>query len=789
MFPRLLCTPGFYYRWLLFLLIFSGVPAPVKATHIVGGEMNYRYLGGSLYEIRLTVYRDCYNSTTEFDNPASIGIFDSNNNLVGSVTPFITDQQAVPNAINTPCLDPPENVCYEVAHYVFNTSLAPRPGGYVIAYQRCCRNGTIINLNNVQGTGATYFATIPDPSLATVNSNPVFNSWPPTFICQNAPFTYDHSATDPDGDSLVYEICTPFAGADVNNPMPQPPNSPPYSTVIFEPPFSLSNVFGGTPLVINPQTGLLQATPASTGQFVYGIRVKEFRNGVYIGETVRDFQVNVVPCLRITVASIFSPTIVCGSLTAEFSNTSYNAATYIWNFGDPGSSNDTSSLRDPNYTYPDTGDYTATLVAYSGIDPLCNDTAYGLVHVYPVFNTAYAVSNTRCTPDFLFTDQSYGIGGNANFWSWSFGDGSTATIQNPAHSYVQPGTYDVSLISSTDSACLDTTRGTVVVLQVPEASFNTVLDTCAQELAIQNLSQYASSYYWDFNDLQASVEEQPVHHFNGPGTFLITGIARSDSGCTDTSSVLLEVPPLPSAGFNHTVQPCDSVVSFSNSSQNGVSYFWNFGDGENSAEMSPVHNYSIAGSVPVQLIAESVHGCTDTLDQTIFFVSYKEARFDYSLDSCSGLMHFGGVTDNAVYYHWDFGDGDTSSQKNPIHLYAENGEYYVVLTVNNETSCHDSIGKMTVYESPEGEKVFIPNSFTPNADDHNDIYRISIFRPCDTYQFMVFNRWGQKVYETEDAANASWDGTFEGREVEEGVYVYILKGNETERKGAIYLVR
>ena len=361
------------------LLIFSGISS--FASHIVGGEMNYKYLGNGKYKITLTVYRDCFNGRAPFDNPASIGFFDDRGNLINSIQVNISLQQSVPNAINSPCIDPPTNVCYELAQYIFTTNVPVGTGACTIAYQRCCRNYSIINMADVQGTGATYTAVITDPSIAPINSNPVFNDWPPTFICKNAPFTFDHSATDPDGDSLVYELSYPYLGADIIEPMPDPPGSPPYSPIIFLPPYSLNNPFGGTPLQINPKSGIMKATPFTEGQFVYGITVKEFRNGIYIGETRRDFQINVVSCPAFTVASIFSPTIACGNLDAHFINNSFNASTYKWSFGNSLTVNDTSSEKDPAYLYPDTGDYIVKLIAFSPYDSLCNDTAEGVVNV------------------------------------------------------------------------------------------------------------------------------------------------------------------------------------------------------------------------------------------------------------------------------------------------------------------------------------------------------------------------------------------------------------------------
>lgn len=778
----------FRYIWLVcFFLLVGNVVA--VATHIVGGELNYRYQGNNVYDIQLTVYRDCFNGQAQFDDPASIGIFNSSNALVASALVNISSQQIVPNAINTPCLIPPSNVCYEVAIYSFATILPPVAGGYQLVYQRCCRNSTIINLANVNSTGATYIATIPDPAVASVNSNPVFNNWPPTFVCEDAPFTFDHSAFDYDGDSLVYELCLPLRGASPSDPAPQPPNNPPYQPVTFQPPFSLTNLMGGTAMTIDRNTGLLKATPNQGGQYVYGVCVKEFRNGVYLGETRRDFQVNVVPCPMITVASIFSPTIVCGSLTAEFTNNSYNAATYRWNFGDPTTTADTSSSPSPAWTYPDTGVYVTTLIAYSGIDSLCNDTVTGIVKVYPVFNADFSIVNNHCSPYFEFRDQSYGIGGVADFWSWNFGDNQTASIANPAHTYTLPGNYEVILIASTDSACLDTIRRVVSVLQNPIAGFNTGLDTCAYTLELSNTSLFANNYYWNFGDSNADTLRHPVHHYQQSGSYTVQLLAVTDSGCTDNKVINLTIPPLPEARFTYSVPPCDSLVSFSNLSDNAISYRWNFGDGDVSVDPAPIHVYEKAGSIPVELIAVSPYGCLDTIINEIFFISYKEAGFNMRMDTCSGLLHFEDVTRNAVLYHWDFGDGDSSSLMHPVKSYTLNGEYTITLTVNNESACVDRIAKTNYYESPLGELLFIPNAFTPNADGLNDNFIISLFRPCDVYGLIIYNRWGQKVFETDDAASSFWDGSFEGGPAEEGVYVYLLRGSEMSKTGVLSLIR
>jgi gliding motility-associated-like protein len=776
-------------RCLRLFLLACLLTLSAKATHIVGGEMSYFYLGSNQYRVTLTVYRDCYNGQAGFDNPAAIGIFNQRGDLVASLNATISNSGTVANTINSPCLVPPTNVCYEYAIYQFTTLLPPIPGGYTIAYQRCCRNSTILNLAGVQSTGATYFATVPDTTVVPTNSSPSFNLLPPTFICSGVPFTFDHSATDPDGDSLVYSLKVPYAGADPGDPAPSPPGNPPYTPVVFQPPYSVNDFLGGVPMTIEFTSGLLKATPNMTGQFVYGISVKEYRNGVFIGETFRDFQVNVVPCPTITVASIFSPTIACGSLRADFVNTSAGAATYTWDFGDPTRTDDTSSAMNPSWTYPDTGEYQVTLIAYSDIDPACNDTTYGLVKAYPPFNAALRIVNQRCSPVFTFVDSSYGIGGSSDFWRWSFGDGQIAQTASATHAYASPGAYPVTLIASTDSGCTDTATVTVNVLRLPEPDFSLQLDTCTFALRTVNSSAYASLYRWDFGDGRSSAAEDTSIRYADDGLYTVTLEAVTDSGCARMQAATVFLPPLPEAGFVWSVDPCDSTVRFDNRSTNALSYTWDFGDGATGSGENIEHTYEKAGSIPVVLIARSRYGCLDTLVQDINFTSYKGATFDWQLDSCSGEVRFYDVTRNAVTYRWDFGDGTVSTRETPVHVYRDNGTYRVLLTVNGESACIDTVSRLTVYESPLGERLFVPNAFTPNGDGKNEWFSISVFRPCEQYELFIFDRWGQEIFHADDAATATWDGTIDGRPAETGLYVYLLRSASENRTGTITLLR
>ena len=568
-------------RFFIFLAFsfFLLVGSPVFATHIVGGEFTYRSLGNNDYEIRLTVYRDCFNGQAPFDDPAIVSFFDAFNQEVLTVNLDRGPIVQIPNLVNSPCIVVPTSVCYEVTTYVGTVNLPPLAGGYQMAYQRCCRNGTINNIANPGQTGATYYAKIPSPGITTSNSSPVFTQLPPTYICAGFPFTFDHSAVDFDGDSLVYALSTPLAGLSNINPAGNP-TAPPYTDVQWQAPYSLANVFGGTPLQINPQTGIMTATPSTIGQFVYGVRVKEYRNGLYLGETKREFQVNVVNCQGLVVSTIASPVIVCGSNTASFTNASIGASGYLWNFGDPTTTADVSIDPNPAYTYPDTGTYTAQLIALSSTSDLCNDTSYATVHVYPQLVPDFAIEHDLCLNNAQFLDSTMSYSGVVNGWNWNFGDGGTSTSQNPSHVYNAPGTYVVQLNLLTTEGCSGTTVDTVQIFQQLDAQVDTIIPAicptaCTGVAAVIAASGLAPiGYLWSTGDTTATIDSLC------PGPYSVT--ITDSLGCTQSRSIDIVYT------FNNLISDLQAAacdVSCNGSAQAEISggtmpysYLWSNGD-------------------------------------------------------------------------------------------------------------------------------------------------------------------------------------------------------------------
>ncbi|MCF8247757.1 MAG: gliding motility-associated C-terminal domain-containing protein [Saprospiraceae bacterium] len=471
-------------RILCFSLLLS-LPFASKATHIVGGEMTYTCLGNNLYEIKLTIFRDCYNGVPWFDDPASIGIFRNSNNslfLEIQIDTIAALNDTLNPELGSECFVLPPNVCVHTMSYTGTAFIPFDPQGYHIVYQRCCRNITISNLIAPEDVGATYSIIIGPQALQECNSSPVFNNWPPLFLCVNQPFAIDQSAVDPDGDSLAYRLCDPFTGADPIFPIPQPPNPPPYSPVPWLAPYNVNNQIGGTPaMAIDPISGLLTGKPDVVGQFVIGICVDEFRNGVLIGSKRRDYQVNIGIC-DIATAAFFAPKIICESFTVSTQNQSQSANDFIWYFNDPNNPVATSTLPNPTYTYSDSGLYTIVLIAEPGT--VCSDTFSADVHI--LLNSLFAnfsVVNADCADSLSIdvVDSSIDTISNIANWEWTLTQGTnswTTMDQNPSFVLHDPGDALLTLIVTADNGCMDTLQQNFPVFFIEDPLLDDSTDIC-----------------------------------------------------------------------------------------------------------------------------------------------------------------------------------------------------------------------------------------------------------------------------------------------------------------------
>ncbi len=403
-----------------FLLLLS---TESKATHMVGGDFTYRCLGNGYFEIKLTIRRDCYLGAddAEFDEKAVIAIFDQYNgplkpNQGGLLLLTYTGSDTLDESLNRRCGVLGDDVCVHEAVYI-DTIKLPRPlTGRVhrLYYQRCCRNESLLNIENPLETGNSYMIEIDEYAYDECNNSPVFNDWPDIYICAGENLNFDHSASDIDGDSLVYSLYTPFLGGTIAKPKPEVhADFVPYLNrqVTWKNGFSENNVFGSTdPLKIDSETGLITGTPENTGQYLVGVQVSEYREGELIGVVRRDFEYNVRECVEPPQAIIESVDAICGSAqtdTLVLKNVSLYADSYTWSIYTH-STGQTITSANPDefdlvYTLPSSGKDTfdVTLIAYSQIANCSNETTKRIIAVKDELIADFDVEINECYSDSL----------------------------------------------------------------------------------------------------------------------------------------------------------------------------------------------------------------------------------------------------------------------------------------------------------------------------------------------------------------------------------------------------
>lgn len=548
---------GFFIGW--FLLLMVGIVQTASGSHIVGGEFSYTCMNDAdttkiKYRVVFKLYMDCLTgqptAIAQEDNGEFSIYNQSDTQLVQRFKVFRSSKQLIPANFSNECVNDPPVTCLLMNTYAFDVTLPNRPGGYYLATNNCCRNETIININNPDQTGASYFISLPGRASGAVpggfnNNSAVFKELPPQIICIDNPFFYDHSATDIDGDSLSYEFGPAFDSRKIfsNNSITPVPSPPPYPTVSYAFGFSAVKPMTGNPVIaIDPATGAISGTPNLEGRHVVAVYCHEWRNHVMINTVIREFQFLVSKCSRAVVANIpqyseeFNTYVVdCEKFNIFFENLSTGGFSYHWDFGVPNTESDTSNDFEPTFTYPDTGVYLVKLVVNRG--STCPDSISRFVKVFPFFTADFNYAGLPCpgTP-ISFHDTSVSTTRPANSWVWSFGDGDSSLVQNPVHIYQQGGEYNVIFVAKNSRGCADT-LGKIVNIErfKPFAGNDTII---VKGETINFNATGGITYLWTpATNLTNPNISNPQGYYPDPGRFGYNVYIKSIGGCEGNDSI------------------------------------------------------------------------------------------------------------------------------------------------------------------------------------------------------------------------------------------------------------
>jgi gliding motility-associated-like protein len=702
---------------------------PASAGHLVGGEIFYECLGNNQYIVTLKMYRDCNGQGAPFDEAVQIAMYNgSNNSLIDVVLinhPGIID--TLPFTQNIPCLVDTPDICISTASYSDTFELIIPFGGVSLVHQRCCRPPNVINIDNVSDIGSTYFAFIPDSTVAPCNSSPSYNFVPPIALCSELYLNLDYSATDRDGDSLTYTFCRPYHGGSSQNPAPTP-SPPPFQNVPWEIGFDDQHQITALPVLeVDSFTGIITGRPTDLGTYAFGVCVQEWRDGIFISENKRDFQLTTLYCEVDAAAAIDSSLEACIGFDIAFFNLSTLGDSFHWNFGDSLTIHDTSSFQNPTYEYPDTGIYTITLIAFGEV---CNDTTETEYRVQHKIEPFFERPKADCLDGhkYLFTPEGFFRETTVARWQfWNdtalIGDGGlpTATKQ-----YDTIGFHSVTLhYIDTELGCKKEYTDSVYVIPNPTIE---ILDSLQEQCApfewtfsAFTTEAFKPTYKWHIDSVLLSDSISLYVEIDSVGEYDIALQLITDSMCIDTIDLLYKkhivVNDTPSAGIEMSSLWTDmyhpDYTVFDNSS-NAVS--WQFYLDEEYMARSLSYDFTLpdTGNYVIAQVAEHISGCKDT--------AYQKIRVK------------------------------------PSYLF------------------------------------FAPNTFTPNRDGTNDIWRPSVFI-YNKYNVSIIDRWGHEVFKSENPL-IGWNGLkWNTADVcPNGTYTYLINVEDDEDvpysyKGLINLLR
>ncbi|MGE0568511.1 MAG: PKD domain-containing protein, partial [Bacteroidia bacterium] len=366
--------------------------------------------------------------------------------------------------------------------------------------------------------------------------------------------------------------------------------------------------------------------PNLLGQWVLCVEVKEWRNGQLLSVHYRDFQYNVINC-NLTVTSGFeSPAEKCIGTTLSFTNQSFSnfGMNYHWDFGESTLSNDTSNIKNPTYTFSDTGSFYVKLVINPGLP--CSDSITKLVSVYPPFNPAYIKpGNFICLKDSVF---NFSIGGNyvagaATFTSY-FGANATPSISSLTSSQIKfssPG-YHVLKHYGQQHVCYDTLIDSIYLVGKPLADIlNLPFSACSPAtIKFKSTASYSiqNKYVWQIGNVYTYGYE-PTQTFVTPGNYTANLSVIRTGNCPDTAtSEIKTFTVFPKRNASFKMEPeettiLDPEVYFENLSTGDIDHIrYNFGDGTYSFYMNEKHLFYNPGTYNIKQIVTNSHQCSDT---------------------------------------------------------------------------------------------------------------------------------------------------------------------------------
>jgi gliding motility-associated-like protein len=419
-----------------------------------------------------------------------------------------------------------------------------------------------------------------------------------------------------------------------------------------------------------------------------------------------------------TASGLYVPNVPLNTTVTFYNNTYQSNGTinYKWLYGDAVISTDYTGL----HTYTQPGTYTVYLIATDATTS-CSDTAKQVITVKD-FQTAFAFSSSfvgsNSCPPVLLRINNLSVGYNRLLWD--FGDGTTSVQSYPTYTYYNPGVYKITLYTYGYNGLSGTYIDSIEVKQPLSKIAADILQACtSQSVNLQASASNTNNYLWDFGDGNvASGSMAPSHTYSSAGVYNPKLIAKDGNGCTTSTElsdkIIIDSLSIAIKGIPSLV--CDSalinftadVFDFAELKLGTpLSYKWDFGTG-NAADTANIKNpsfrYTVPGTYVAKLSVVSPYGCSKLVTANVVVNQKAHGTITAVDEVCQdGSVQFAGsVSPSAnVQWNWNFANGNTAAQQNPLpQTYTKPGVYDVTMVLNRNGCLDTTIHKLTVHPRP-----------------------------------------------------------------------------------------
>ena len=783
------------------LLLFWGAGA--WARHIVGGDIAISKRGTTSGDFTLTltlIYDDVLGTT---DDKAFISIFrKSNNTRLEDFSLTRALKQELPYT-NARCVGNAAASRITLVRYTADISLSSTtyndPEGYYLAWEECCRNGTVINLQTPSKVGLAFYAEI--PPISTRNSSPAFKTPEIKYVCVGKNFEVDFGASDADGDILTYTLVTPLIGStDGGGTFPTKAKQGPYARAVWSTGFDSTNaIVGSTPLRIDAKTGKITLNASQLGTFAFAVRCEESRNSVKIGEVRREFVFNVVDCISeaptpVTIAiKQATPSITfetqpnghIGSVQLCKGDSAILKAddedpkwAYQWQLN----GQTINGANKASFTVNQSGNY--TIVKRFAQSCSSEDSTANMTSVSVKSTPTVRIASSRPLPlcDSDSTNLSVQVSNNsAVLWQRN---GENTGNASSTFFYAKAGSYRV-FVTDESSKCVAKDSLIVRAVTGPTADLSitgTPIFCSNDSVKLITPKNNAYEYVWFLGDFPLVQAIENEYYPQKSGKYSVAVVDTATKCATRSSVYDLVVKPSPTVTLDSIAPLCTSglqAISLVGTPAGGVF------SGRGVAGSRFITQNLTAGSYPITYTFTNDEGCSgkDTklarisppprleIPKTLVVLRGDSVEIKTSVPQNTTVSWFPSI-------------GLSNPQSARPQASPDRTTTYKINAITEQGCAVE--GEVTVIVID----LSIPNGFTPNNDGANDTWEISGIKEYPNCTVEIFNRWGNVVYSNK-GYETPWDGKWNGESVPVGAYYYHIYLREVEYKltGSLNVIR